>query len=237
MTEAETAKLSPSEEPSTVKRVREKPKQLKKRKNRCHSLLVIALNSHVVTLTPDHPRYPAALLSQPNAAPFRAGGALDILAIPATGFFCSSKCPGAIILRTFDAITSLRDRQQLIIGGFRSAQQPMFWVAVSMKTGNHQNSGFFNEEKQAIGEPMHAGSPPSFFQYRIMQRACCDFLHCVNYGLREALRKRRAYAFIAGERRFEFGVRLRHPDYRPRHCFLDRPALTSSHEITSAGFC
>jgi predicted Rossmann fold nucleotide-binding protein DprA/Smf involved in DNA uptake len=101
---------------------------------------VIVLERHAVALNPDDPRYPAALLDQPNRAPFWAAGALDVLATPAMGFFCSSQCPGAIILKTFDAITALRDRGQIVIGGFHSpmewgcleillrGRQPVIWV-------------------------------------------------------------------------------------------------------------
>lgn len=64
-----------------------------------------------------------------NAGPFWAAGTMDILARPATGFFCSSQCPGAVILKTFDAITALRDRQQVVMGGFHS---PMEWSCLEI---------------------------------------------------------------------------------------------------------
>ncbi len=70
-----------------------------------------------------------------DAGPFWAAGAIDILAAPATGFFCSSQCPGAVILKTFDAITTLRDRQQPVIGGFHS---PMEWSCLEILLRGHQ---------------------------------------------------------------------------------------------------
>ena len=59
---------------------------------------------------------------------------------PKVGFFCSSQCPGSIVLKTFDAITGMRDEGQLLIGGFHSVmeweclgillrgRQPVIWV-------------------------------------------------------------------------------------------------------------
>jgi hypothetical protein len=56
------------------------------------------------------------------------------------GFFCSSQCPGSIVLKTFDAITKMRDEGQVLIGGFHSVmeweclrillrgRQPVIWV-------------------------------------------------------------------------------------------------------------
>lgn len=41
-----------------------------------------------------------------------------------TGFFCSSQCPGRVILKTFAAITAMRDEGRTLIGGFHS---PMEW--------------------------------------------------------------------------------------------------------------
>ena len=55
---------------------------------------------------------------------FWAAGPLNLLEKPSIGFFCSSQCPGAVILRTFDAITELRNRGEIVIGGFHS---PMEW--------------------------------------------------------------------------------------------------------------
>lgn len=89
----------------------------------------MVLDRQIVALSSDDPRYPASLRNQPNALPFWAAGSLDLLAMPATGFFCSSQCPGAIILKAFDAITALRDQQQLLIGGFHS---PMEWECLGI---------------------------------------------------------------------------------------------------------
>lgn len=57
-----------------------------------------------------------------------------------TAFFCSAQCPGAVILRTFDAIAAMRDEGRTVIGGFHSpmeweclrillrGKQPVIWV-------------------------------------------------------------------------------------------------------------
>jgi hypothetical protein len=100
----------------------------------------MVLSRQIVDIKPDHPRYPASFRNQARMATFQAAGPLDLLDKPSTGFFCSSQCPGAVILKTFDAITALRDRQELVIGGFHSpmewgcfeillrGRQPVIWV-------------------------------------------------------------------------------------------------------------
>jgi predicted Rossmann fold nucleotide-binding protein DprA/Smf involved in DNA uptake len=47
-------------------------------------------------------------------------GNLDILSQPLLGLFCSSKCPGKVILQTYDAISALRDAGVVVISGFHS---------------------------------------------------------------------------------------------------------------------
>jgi hypothetical protein len=72
--------------------------------------------------------------------PFWAAGPLEVLNRDKVGFFCSAQCPGNIILKTFDAITALRDQGRVVIGGFHSpmewdclgillrGKQPVIWV-------------------------------------------------------------------------------------------------------------
>lgn len=50
----------------------------------------------------------------------RGIGNLDILKRPLLGFFCSVKCPGDLILRTYDLARSLRDAGVPVISGFHS---------------------------------------------------------------------------------------------------------------------
>jgi predicted Rossmann fold nucleotide-binding protein DprA/Smf involved in DNA uptake len=47
-------------------------------------------------------------------------GNLDILQRPLLGFFCSVKCPGELILRTYDLARALRDAGVAVISGFHS---------------------------------------------------------------------------------------------------------------------
>lgn len=69
-----------------------------------------------------------------------AAGSVSILAGQRIGFFCSSQCPGSIVLKTFDVITQMRDAGHILIGGFHSVmeweclgillrgRQPVIWV-------------------------------------------------------------------------------------------------------------
>ena len=43
-----------------------------------------------------------------------------ILTLPKTAFFCSARCPGAVILAAHDQAASWRDAGQCVIGGFHS---------------------------------------------------------------------------------------------------------------------
>lgn len=67
--------------------------------------------------------YPFALRDNKTSELFPqiwALGNLDILKRPLLGFFCSVKCPGDLILRTYDLARSLRDNGIAVIGGFHS---------------------------------------------------------------------------------------------------------------------
>ena len=76
-------------------------------------------------------------------------GRPDILKGDKTGFFCSSQCPGGVILKTFDAITAMRDEGRTLIGGFHSpmeweclgillrGRQPVIWVPARSIVGMH----------------------------------------------------------------------------------------------------
>jgi len=101
------------------------------------------LNERIATIRQGSPAYPQALLAGLGSdAPteFWAAGPVQLLDQPKTGFFCSSQCPGSIILKTFDAITRMRDEGQILIGGFHSVmeweclgillrgRQPVIWV-------------------------------------------------------------------------------------------------------------
>jgi len=50
-------------------------------------------------------------------------GNLDILSNRTLGFFCSVKCPGNLILQTYDLARALRDAHITVIGGFHSPME------------------------------------------------------------------------------------------------------------------
>ena len=50
-------------------------------------------------------------------------GSLSILDRPLIGFFCSVRCPGDAILKTYDLARMLRETDAAIIGGFQSPME------------------------------------------------------------------------------------------------------------------
>ncbi len=87
-------------------------------------------------------RYPSALgiFLRDHAPECILGlGALDILRQKALALFCSVKCPGDLILQTYDLARELRDRGITVISGFHSpmekecfslllrGKQPVIW--------------------------------------------------------------------------------------------------------------
>ncbi len=68
-------------------------------------------------------RYPVKCRERMGGdAPSRlsALGNLDLLALPKTGFFCSARSPGNIILKAYDQAARWRDAGRCIISGFHS---------------------------------------------------------------------------------------------------------------------
>lgn len=81
---------------------------------------------HRVTLSVDSNSYPKALnrhLATLAPAKITAWGNLDILSHPSLAFFCSVKCPGSLILPTYDLARALRDAHIGVIGGFHSPME------------------------------------------------------------------------------------------------------------------
>jgi predicted Rossmann fold nucleotide-binding protein DprA/Smf involved in DNA uptake len=69
------------------------------------------------------PRYSARLherLGDAAPAQLTTLGNLDLLALPKTGLFCSARCPGHVILSTYDQVARWRDVGRCIISGFHS---------------------------------------------------------------------------------------------------------------------
>jgi predicted Rossmann fold nucleotide-binding protein DprA/Smf involved in DNA uptake len=74
-------------------------------------------------LSPDDAAWPRLLTARlGDAAPKKltAHGNLDLLALPKTALFCSAKCPGSVILPTYDQAAKWRDSGRCVISGFHS---------------------------------------------------------------------------------------------------------------------
>ena len=80
----------------------------------------------IVHLHPDDRHYPPALQQYLGGrAPdgLAALGDLAILRRKALAFFCSVKCPGDLILQTYDLARRLREAKVTVIGGFHSPME------------------------------------------------------------------------------------------------------------------
>jgi predicted Rossmann fold nucleotide-binding protein DprA/Smf involved in DNA uptake len=81
---------------------------------------------NVILLTPTSPHFPPALRSGTLLAPcpqLWALGNLAILTAPLLGFFCATRCPGGVILRTYDLALALREAGVPVIGGFHTPME------------------------------------------------------------------------------------------------------------------
>jgi predicted Rossmann fold nucleotide-binding protein DprA/Smf involved in DNA uptake len=84
------------------------------------------MSLNVTVIEPTSPDFPPALRNGMLLAPVPrmwAIGNLEILAVPLLGFFCSTRCPGTVILRTYDLALALREAGVPIIGGFHSPME------------------------------------------------------------------------------------------------------------------
>lgn len=73
-----------------------------------------------------NPAFPVSLRTIDGMAEFPriwAIGSLQIIDRPLLGFFCSQRCPGDIILHTYDLIRMLRDAGVPMIGGFHTVME------------------------------------------------------------------------------------------------------------------
>jgi predicted Rossmann fold nucleotide-binding protein DprA/Smf involved in DNA uptake len=78
----------------------------------------------IIHISRDDPRYPPTLRIHSHApASITALGNLDILQRKKLALFCSVKCPGALILQTYDLARALRDEGVTVIGGFHSPME------------------------------------------------------------------------------------------------------------------
>ena len=75
------------------------------------------------TISRENSRYPAGLVRRLGAdAPpeLTAIGNLNLLDLPKTALFCSARCPGNVILPTYDQVAKWRDTERCVISGFHS---------------------------------------------------------------------------------------------------------------------
>jgi predicted Rossmann fold nucleotide-binding protein DprA/Smf involved in DNA uptake len=79
-----------------------------------------------VELSPQHSTYPTALVecwAHSDLPVLHAIGNCNLLQQPAIALFCSVKCPGDLILKTYDLAQALRDAQIPVISGFHSPME------------------------------------------------------------------------------------------------------------------
>ncbi len=81
---------------------------------------------NLVELTPSSADYPARLrirLGTKRLPRVNSRGNLQHLDLRLLGLFCSAKCPGNLILDTYDLARVLRDAEVPVIGGFHSPME------------------------------------------------------------------------------------------------------------------
>jgi predicted Rossmann fold nucleotide-binding protein DprA/Smf involved in DNA uptake len=80
----------------------------------------------IARLTLDSPRYPKGLrqfLAERAPSAVFARGNLEILDTPTLALFCSVRCPGNLILQTYDFARAVRETPVTIIGGFHTPME------------------------------------------------------------------------------------------------------------------
>ena len=82
-----------------------------------------SLSCRPVEIDPGEAELPEVVrlrLQSAGALPLQAIGDLDLLKQKCLGFLCSVKCPGSVILKTYDLAVALRDAGIAVVGGFQS---------------------------------------------------------------------------------------------------------------------
>ncbi len=104
-----------------------------------------------------------------------------------------------------------------------------------MHTGNHNDAVAFHLEKEAVREAPYAS--PAYFRMHHLEGegTSRDDLYSGIHRQSKAHAKVRVNAFVPGECFLQVCIRFRYPYDRQRHCFLNKPALTSSQGMTSSG--
>jgi len=78
-------------------------------------------------VTPTYEPLPVPIATRPDFSDQRQVSVIGNLGIPddhkTTAFFCSTKCPGDLILKTYDLAQAWRDKGEAIIGGFHTPME------------------------------------------------------------------------------------------------------------------
>lgn len=83
------------------------------------------MTPEVSLLTPDHPEYPPVLRTadEDRWARLWALGDVSLLREKYLGLFCSTRCPGDVVLRAYETARALRDGGIPVIGGFHTPME------------------------------------------------------------------------------------------------------------------
>ena len=84
------------------------------------------MSPNATLLTSTSPHFPDSTAERDVLVPcpqIWALGNLDILTMPLLGFFCATRCPGNVILRTYDLALALREAGVPMIGGFHTPME------------------------------------------------------------------------------------------------------------------
>ncbi len=84
---------------------------------------------NTVNIQQNNPNYPSALnkhMGEDAPKALTTIGNIDILRHNSTALFCSQKCPGDLILKTYDLAQILRHAGMTVIGGFHSPMEREF---------------------------------------------------------------------------------------------------------------
>lgn len=79
----------------------------------------MAVSTEIGVIEPGTSLWPAQIQSEQLRTLYTIGDA-KLLTRELLGIFCSSKCPGNIILQSYDAVRAIRDRETAVAGGFHS---------------------------------------------------------------------------------------------------------------------
>lgn len=91
--------------------------------------------SNVAQISRDDPRYPAPLIRCLKAEAPRAIAAIGdpaLLERQKLALFCSARCPGSLIVQSYDMVQRLRESPFALLGGFHSPMEKE-WLSVLLR--------------------------------------------------------------------------------------------------------